>query len=306
MKRFRLNLNLTGVIVTVAVGVLLPVMLLTAVGIVAIVFAKDAGGIVHGVLVLSFAVTAIGSGLIAVVLTGKKARLARRQADFVAGVSHELRTPLSAIRLYAQTLQSGKLANDPERTEESLATILRETEWLDHMIDGVLTWRTASDDRLPMDLEEAAVTPAIEVAVERFRAMIPPEDVDLSCASKSRNPVPHDPRAMQAVILNLLTNAYKYTGNKKVIGVRVSDEDGGVVIAVSDNGIGLSATEAKRVFHAFYRVEQPGGINTRGVGLGLAIAHHLIQRQGGTLAVESEPGKGSVFTIRLPGVGQAS
>ena len=121
MKRLNLNLDLTVVIVLIAVGVLLPVMLATASGIVAIVIAKDAGSIVTGVLVISFAVAAAGSGIIAVVLTGKKARLARLQADFVANISHEFRTPLSAIRLYAQTLQSGDLSDDPEKTIMELA-----------------------------------------------------------------------------------------------------------------------------------------------------------------------------------------
>ena len=160
MKRLELNLDLSIVIVLLAAGVLLPVLLSTAVGIVALVIARDAGGIVTGVLVICFAAAALGGALVTVVLTGKKARLARMQADFVANVSHELRTPLSAIRLYGQTLQSGRLADDPEQTAACVATILRETAWLEVMIDRVLTWRASSKDMLPLNMESAPVTAA--------------------------------------------------------------------------------------------------------------------------------------------------
>lgn len=300
MKRPNLNLNLTGVIVTLAVGVLLPVLLSTAVGIVALVLAKDTGGIVTGVLVISFTTTSIGSALVALVLTRHKVRLARSQADFVANVSHEFRTPLSAIRLYAQTLQSGKLADDPEQTANCVATILRETEWLDLMVDRVLTWRASSKDILPLHLKRSPVTGAVDSAIERFRGMISPGEVMLTSETSSDANVEHDEHALQSVVLNLLTNAYKYTGNVKEIRVSVRDHEGGVVIEVADNGIGISPQDQRRIFQPFYRVSEEHREGASGAGLGLAIVSDLIDRHDGSITVESEQGKGTTFSIYLP------
>ncbi|MEO0447564.1 MAG: HAMP domain-containing sensor histidine kinase [Verrucomicrobiota bacterium] len=300
MRRLHLNLQLNGVIITLAVGVLLPVLLSTAVGIVALVLAKDAGGIVTGVLVISFAVTAIGSALLALVLTSQKVRLARSQADFVANVSHEFRTPLSAIRLYAQTLQSGKLANDPEQTANCLATILRETEWLEVMVDRVLTWRASSKGMLPLCLERRPVTGVVNKAVERFRGMIPPGEVTLTSVTESHLPVEHDEHALHTVVLNLLTNAYKYSGKDKEIRLSVSDLDDQVVIHVADNGIGISPQDRERIFQPFYRAEEEHREGASGTGLGLAIVRNLVSSHKGTITVESEEGKGATFSIYLP------
>jgi len=304
MKRPHLNLNLTAIIVLIAAGVLLPVMLATAVGIVALVIADDAGSIVPGVLVISFAVTAGGSALITVVLTGRKARLARRQADFVANVSHEFRTPLSAIRLYTQTLQSGKLADDPEGSAKCLATIVRETEWLDVMIDQVLTWRASSRDMLDLRMESRPLADAVGGAVERFRSMSEPSELKLTVSIETDLNVDHDGRALNDVILNLLTNAAKYTGPDKRISVRTRDEGDSVVIEVEDNGMGLTPAESHRVFQPFYRAARPDGSEPSGVGLGLAIAQYVVQQHGGQLTVESEKGRGSTFIIRLPVSGE--
>jgi len=301
MKRYKLNLDLTGIIVLIAVGVLLPVMLSTAVAIVALVIAKDAGGIVTSMLGLSFAVTAAGGALITVILTGKKARLASRQADFIANVSHELRTPLSSIRLYAQTLQSGKLADDAEQTAQCVATILRETEWLDVMIDRALTWRASSKDMLPLELTMEPVSGAVRDAVERFRSMVRSDELRFSCSIESVLCVQHDAGALNAVVLNLLTNAYKYTGADKQISLSVEDVDNDVVIEVRDNGIGIGPVEVKRIFQPFYRAMQHDSGGRSGAGLGLAIAQHLVERQKGTISVSSERAKGSTFSIRLPG-----
>ncbi len=300
MKRFRLNLNLTSVIVILAVGVLVPVMLSTAAGIVAIALSKDTGVVIIGALSISFTATAAGCGLLALVFTGRKARLARQQADFIANISHELRTPLSAIKLYAQTLQSGKLADDPEQTAQCIATILRETAWLDVMIDRLLTWRAASKDLLKLAMETQPVAAAVQSAIDRFNAMVPPDELTLSTAMDSRLCVRHDAQALNAVVLNLLMNAYKYTGTQKKIGVRVRDEEDRVIIEVEDNGIGLSAADAQRIFQPFYRAARNGKEETGGIGLGLAIARQLVGQHSGSLSVSSRPGEGSTFTISLP------
>lgn len=300
MKRLHLNLDLTSIIVLIAVGVLLPVMLSTAAGIVALVIAEDAGDIVTGVLMISFTVTAAGCALITVVLTSRKARLARRQADFVANVSHEFRTPLSAIRLYTQTLQSGNLESDPGRTAECLATILRETEWLDAMVDRVLTWRASSRDMLPLNKVSRPVSSAVNDALARFRSMVDPETLTLDVSVQTHLPVLHDGSALGAAVLNLLTNAYKYTDEPHRIELNARDDDGQVVIEVRDNGIGLAPAEAKRVFQPFYRARRADGSETSGAGLGLAITRHLVRRHDGTIDVSSEKDVGSTFTIRLP------
>jgi two-component system phosphate regulon sensor histidine kinase PhoR len=299
MRRLHLNLDLTGVIVILAAGVLLPVLLATAAGIVALVIARDAGGIVTGVLVISFAVTAMGSALVTVVLAGRKTRLARLQADFVASVSHEFRTPLSSIRLYAQTLQSGKLAGDPERTAQCLAVIVRETEWLNALVERVLTWRSSSRDLVELAFETQPVTQAVLEAADRFRAMVAPDGLEFAASADSRRRVRHDAHAVASVLLNLLTNAYKYTGPAKQIRIVVRDEAQHVAIEVRDNGIGMSRSEMRHIFQPFYRAAHPDG-RDRGVGLGLAVARYLVDRHGGTIEVGSEKGKGSVFTVRLP------
>jgi two-component system phosphate regulon sensor histidine kinase PhoR len=300
MKHFRLNLNLTSVIVIIAAGVLLPVMLSTAVGIVAIALAEGTGGIVTGVLIISFTVTAAGCGLLALVFTGRKARLARQQADFVANISHEFRTPLSAIRLYAQTLQSGKLADDPEETSRCIATILRETTWLDVMIDRMLTWRASSKDMMELNIETKSVSKAVYGAIDRFNSMVPADELTLSSSIKTELRVQHDAKALNAVVLNLLTNAYKYTGRRKEISVTAQDRDNHVIIEVKDNGIGLTATEMKHIFQPFYRAERRNGGETGGVGLGLAIARHQVNQHKGTISVSSHKDEGSSFTISLP------
>ncbi len=287
----------------VALGVLLPVMLATAVGIISIIIAQDVSGIVTGVLMISFAAAAAGSALIALVLTGKKSRLARRQADFVATVSHEFRTPLSAIKLYAQTLQSDEVATNREHRNHCLNTILRDAEWLDMMVEKVLTWRASSKDAMQLNMRRKPVAEAISSAVERFKLMVDTGEITFTSSINSITPVDHDHTAINTVILNLLTNAYKYTGKNKTISVRAYDTDQSIVINVEDNGAGMRPAEKKRVFQPFFRGTGDKS-NTSGVGLGLAITKYLVEQHGGTIDVQSSEGKGSIFTITLPAAGK--
>lgn len=296
----RSSLGLKGAIVTLSVGVLVPVILSTTVGIVALVIGTSTKELLIGVLVVCFTAAAAGSAVVSVVLLGRRARLARLQSDLLANVSHELRTPLAAIRMYAQTLESGLLEKDPEQTRQSLATIVRETEWLEATVERVLTWRSLARDQDAVDLCPGPVGGAVEDAVARFRRMVVPGEVELGVEIASERPVNHDRDALGRVVLNLLVNAWKYTGEGKRIRVAVRDVGESVELAVEDNGIGIPAEELGRVFEPFYRVEAgaPGG--AAGAGLGLAIVRQVVRLHGGEVKVSSEPGQGSVFTVRLP------
>jgi len=252
------------------------------------------------VLIVSFTCAAIGGAVVSVVLLGRKARLARLQSDLLANVSHELRTPLAAIRMYAQTLESGLLASDPEHTRQSLATIVRESERLEATIERVLNWRALARDRAVVELQPGSLRGAVTDAVERFGRMVAPGEVGLVVEIGTDAPVDHDREAIARVLLNLLVNAHKYTYEDKQVGVTVQDDGRSVAIAVRDNGIGIPRSELDRIFLPFHRVEADGASRAAGAGLGLAIVRHLVRAHGGEVEVESRPGEGSTFTVRLP------
>ncbi len=300
LKKLGPNLSLTGVIVTLAVGVMLPVVVLTSVGIVSIALGERTNNLVVGVLVVCFAVASIGGAVTATVLLGRKARTARLQADFLANVSHELRTPLAAIRMYAQTLHNERLREDPKKTRECLDTIVRETEWLETMVDRVLTWRSAAKDRLVLELRITPVPGAVQSALDRFALLAAPGEVSLTTEVTATAPVAHDANAIVTVLLNLLINAYKFTGTDKQITVRAFDRNREVVLEVEDNGIGIPPADRSRVFEPFFRSDDRLRARSSGAGLGLAIAKTLVTAHDGTIEVSSDEGIGTRVTVKLP------
>jgi signal transduction histidine kinase len=300
IKKIQQNMSLTGAIVALAVGVIFPVLSSTSIGIVLLVIGKSSQETVFGVLVLSFAAAAFGSAIVVTVLLGRRARLARLQTDFTANITHELRTPLAAIRMYAQTLQLGRLDGDPRKTAESLETILRETSWLETMIDRVLSWRTAAEDRDALEMRRTPLVESVRGAIARFESMVSPDEVSLVIDLRSDSPVNHDENGIASVTLNLLINAYKYTGAAKEIRVTVQDVGEFVELAVADNGSGIPKSEVGRIFEPFYRIDTRLRSRSCGAGLGLAIVRHQALAHKGEVYVESEEGVGSRFSVRLP------
>ena len=269
-------------------------------GILALALGQTSETLIFGLLVVAFTAAAIGGAVIVTVLLGRRARLARLQSDLLANVTHELRTPLSAIRMYAQTLQLGVHDRDPEQARESLAVIVRETQWLETMIDRVLTWRALSKDRDASRMTAAPLGEAVEEAAARFRRMVAPGEVDFALDVQTSAPVLHDPQAIGALVLNLLVNAYKYSGPDKRLRVDLTSEGAEVVLAVEDNGIGIPARERARIFDPFYRVDSRLRSRAAGAGLGLAIVRHVVQTHDGQILVESEEGRGTRFVVQLP------
>jgi signal transduction histidine kinase len=250
-----------------------------------------------GILVI--AAICLLAGLMAQVFSNQL-RYARLKNDLVATVSHELKTPLSSIRLLVDTLLDDR-AWDLNKTREYLQLIAKENMRLSRLIDNFLTFSRMERKKQAFQFTETSPARAINEAVESVRERFEQPGCRLQVDVAADLPsVMADADALITVILNLLDNAYKYTGQQKQIALRAYVENGNVCIAVSDNGIGLSRAAAKKVFERFYQVDRRLSRNTGGCGLGLSIVKFIVAAHGGTVEVASRPGLGSTFTIKLP------
>jgi len=226
--------------------------------------------------------------------------MAELRGHFVSSVSHELRTPLTAIRMFAETLREGRLEREETR-EEYLDTIVSESERLTRLVDNVLDFSRIERGRktyrfrptsLGAVVRAAARAVQYPLASQGFRLKAEVEE-DLSAARA-------DPDALEQAVLNLLTNAMKYSGDARDIDLRLRSIDGRAEIQVVDRGIGIPAEEQTRVFEKFYRSPTRENELLPGTGLGLTLVEHVARAHGGSVAVESRPGEGSTFSIRIP------
>jgi two-component system phosphate regulon sensor histidine kinase PhoR len=298
-------LSLRGVLLLLILGVLVPVVLVSAAGIVALTLLREAGGIVIAVLVVTGALASLGALVAVLVMLSRRFQLARQQVNFLTNVTHELRTPLAAIRLYAQTLELDN-AQDASAREECIAAILRESRRLEHLVNRVLEWRSIVEGKRRYVFAEGPVGPALDEALDSFRAILRAGEVDLKTEIGATTVVKLDRAAMAEAVLNLLVNAHKYSGDDKRIFLGARDVEGGVEITVRDNGIGIPRPEQEKVFEPFHRVDSRLRAQGSGVGLGLAIVGDTVRAHRGRIALSSEPGLGSTFTIFLPAVPAAA
>jgi two-component system phosphate regulon sensor histidine kinase PhoR len=232
----------------------------------------------------------------------REARLSRLRTDFVSNISHEMRTPLASIRMFAETLQSGR-ARTPEQRSECVAFITRESERLSAIAERTLDWARIEAGQQPYRFRRAALQPIVRELVDTFLARGTPEQTTLTVHFDPELPdVNVDPSAFGQVLMNLLENAVKYTGAEKRIAVRTLRRGKSVCVEVEDNGIGIGRRDARRIFDRFYRADDLLARQTEGTGLGLSIAKKIVEAHAGRLTLKSTPGQGSVFTVALPAV----
>jgi len=226
--------------------------------------------------------------------------LAKLKSDFVSNVSHELRTPLSLIRLYAETLEMGRLKSQ-EKVQEYYCIIRKESERLTALINNILDFSRIEAGRKEYDFRETDMRELVHNTLDAYRYQI--EQNGFAFEEKISEDVPTlkvDREAMARSLLNLVNNALKYSQDRKFIGVNLFRDNGSVKLEVIDHGIGIPNEEQGKIFEKFYRVGDPLVHTTKGSGLGLSLVRHIVHAHGGEVVVDSSPGRGSKFTIALP------
>ena len=236
----------------------------------------------------------------------KQVALARLKSDFVSNVSHELRTPLALIRLYAETLELGRITTQ-EKKNEYYSIIRKESERLTALINNILDFSRIEAGRKEYDFRETDIAELVRNTLDSYRFQIEQQGFALDEQIDSGIPtVKVDREAIARALVNLVNNALKYSQNEKFLGVRLYRDKGLLKLEVSDRGIGIERHEQARIFEKFYRTGDPLVHNTKGSGLGLSLVRHITRAHGGEVEVESIPGRGSKFTLTLPLASQST
>jgi two-component system phosphate regulon sensor histidine kinase PhoR len=223
------------------------------------------------------------------------------RVDFVANASHELRTPLTAVIGYAESLQDEGL--EPELAAQFTATIRTEAERMFRIIEDLMSLSRIEADRFVAPTEEVDLTSILQSAIQNVRA----EAQGCGCKLHLKlqddlPPIPGDFAQIAQLVDNLLGNAVRYGCASPDCDIRLAaaTEDGFVRLDVSDTGPGIPRHHLPFITRRFYRVDAARSREGGGTGLGLAIVKHIVERHRGTLAIDSEVGKGTTVTVRLP------
>ena len=280
--------------------VVVPAAMMLTIGIVMLVLGRQPKDYVFGILILALVATTIIGTIGTLVVLYREAYVSRLQTDFVNKVSHDLRTPLTSIRMFVETLQLGRIA-DPAQEREALDIIAAETERLSALIARLLDWARMESGKRSFDLRPQPVGPIVDDAlraVEPLRVQTGAEllrDVPVELPE-----VMADRDALGDALVDLLQNAFKYTGPQKRISVAARAAGNAVAITVEDNGPGIPGADQGRIFDKFYRGKDPLERSIEGSGLGLAMVKHVVKAHGGRVTVRSELGKGAAFTLLVP------
>ncbi|MFX3623945.1 MAG: two-component system histidine kinase PnpS [Ectobacillus sp.] len=225
-------------------------------------------------------------------------KLEQMRKDFLANVSHELKTPITSIKGFSETLLDGAM-EDRKLREYFLSIILKESDRMQTLIEDLLDLSKIEKQGFKLNM----VSVDVKIMLEEIKALLQSrardKQIALDVQVGERVFVLGDPHRLKQIFINLMSNAISYTPAGGRVTVEAEEQNGWVCVKVSDTGIGISKEEIPRIFERFYRVDKARSRNTGGTGLGLSIVKHLVEAHRGMITVESEVGKGTVFTVKL-------
>jgi len=254
----------------------------------------------YGVLLVVIAALMLFGAVMIARDISREAETNRLKTEFVNNISHELKTPLTLIRLYGETLQRKENLTDKEK-KNCYEIITKESERLSHLINNVLDFSRIEMGRKEFDFKNGYLQDVIRGTLESYRYHLEKKGFVIhDDISRDLPEMNFDAEAIASAMINLLSNAIKFSPDKKEVTVKLFRDNGNAVLQVADKGIGISQKEIPKIFQRFYQSDNKIGSETRGSGLGLTLVKHIIEAHGGTVEVESELGKGSMLTVRIP------
>ncbi|MGF1495482.1 MAG: sensor histidine kinase [Elainellaceae cyanobacterium] len=221
----------------------------------------------------------------------------QRRRDLVSDLTHELRTPLTVLEGYLEGLGDGAIAPSPE----IYPLLAREAKRIRRLVDDLQELSKMEAGYLPIEVRPVPLCPLLAQMVQRFSEQLLADDspnLEADCPA-DLPPALADPSRIEQVLVNLIGNAIRYTPSG-YIRVSAWAEAEQIWVAVSDTGIGIAAEDLPHVFERFWRADRSRDRHSGGTGIGLAISRRLVELQGGTILVQSEPGRGSTFRFSLP------
>ncbi len=230
----------------------------------------------------------------------KADELNRLKTEFITSVSHELRTPMSSLQTLSELLRSGRV-RDAAKRERLLELMSGECGRLSRFLRNVLDFGKIERGMMTYSMQRTAVQPLIKQVVELATPAASADGISIT-ADMPEMPIviTADPDALREALLNLVDNAIKYSRGRGDVAVGLLDRNGVVEIQVSDRGIGIEPGDREKIFDAFFRSARAAEVDPKGVGLGLKIVKHIMDAHGGRIGLQSEPGRGSIFSLIFP------
>lgn len=226
-------------------------------------------------------------------------KLEEMRREFVANVSHELKTPITTIKTYAETLGSG-LVDDEKTQIEFAKTIEKEADRMTNLVKDLLDLSHIDFKKTKWDMEGIKVSELVRENVEHLKIYQEDKEQTIKVLENADPVIFGDKNKISQVMVNIISNAIKYTAKGGIIEIEISQDKNYGYIAIKDDGIGIPQQETERIFERFYRVDKGRAREMGGTGLGLAIARDIVREHKGDIFAKSSLGEGSTFTIKLP------